>query len=152
RTAPRRCIATIRPRGFESMRNRFSNHAIAGTSTMITSTLLVSHRYGVHAAVRATPAERMPMSAFRPCQRPSRIVAAMYSGQPGRNQRNIDERPFIRSNASESIGTPRFAAYAVMNEEQSLRIILAFHGGEPRVVRAPERGLPIGLEVIALGN
>src|SRR4051812_31324954 len=88
------------------------------------------------------------MSTFSPCQTPSNVTAPTYSGQP--SQRGFLDRCPVRSNASESIGTPRFAAYAVMNEEQSLRIILAFHGSEPRVVRAPERRLPVGLEVVAL--
>src|SRR4051812_7114331 len=97
------------------------------------------------------PLDRMLISALSPCQRPSAVTAAIYSGQPGLNHRvRACCCAPARSNASESISTPRFAAYAVMNEEQPLRIILAFHGREPPVVRAPECGLPVRLKVIAL--
>ncbi len=41
----------MRPRGFESSRKRRSSYTIAGMSARMTSTLLVSHTNGFHAAM-----------------------------------------------------------------------------------------------------
>src|SRR5262245_10206074 len=56
------------------------------------------------------------------------------------------------SHPRKTIGAPAFAADAVMHDEQAVRIVLRLHRAEPRAVLAPEGGLPVLLEEIALGE
>ena len=45
--------------------------------------------------------------------------------------------------ALEAIPAPAFAAHAIVNEEQAIRIIFRLDGGKARVVRAPIGILPV---------
>jgi hypothetical protein len=50
----------------------------------------------------------------------------------------------------ESVCTPVLAADAVMEKEQTLGIVFLLDRAQPRVIAAPERVLPVRLEVVGL--
>lgn len=54
--------------------------------------------------------------------------------------------------ARETVGAPVFRAHAVVNGEQAIAIVVMLHFPQARVVRAPERALPVFEEMVALGN
>src|SRR6185312_16868252 len=80
-------------------------------------------------------------SSPRPTASP-RCLRCSIPWRPGRFHRRC--RPPCKS-----VVTPSFAAHAVADEEQPIRIIFGFDRRQPGIVAAPERVLPVFLEVIA---
>src|SRR6476469_6655168 len=69
----------------------------------------------------------------------------LFLPQAGRRRRG---RRLMSVQARESIRTPILAANAMMEEEEPVRVVFAFDREEAVVVLAPERLLPMRLEIV----
>jgi hypothetical protein len=56
----------------------------------------------------------------------------------------------VSRQARKPVRAPVFTADTMVDEEQTVRVVTPLDFQEPRVIRAPERPLPVLLEVIAL--
>src|ERR1700724_2521748 len=56
------------------------------------------------------------------------------------------------SPSRKAVGTPVLAAYTVVDEEKSIRIVLRLDGSQFRIIRSPICVLPGVIEVVALRN
>src|SRR5581483_4798887 len=63
-----------------------------------------------------------------------------------------EARLLARRELDKTVVAPAFAADPVADEKQLVGIVTPLHREQPRVVRTPVFGLPVRLEIVALGD